>query len=222
YLGGAGYIAIAGFYKDLDDYVYSNDAFIADFSQFVDTELTPAQAAVLGTTLGTVSGPTNNGKGHIKGFEATLSMPLDVVNDALSGFGFIASGSFNDSAVYLGDNPDPITVPGLSKWIANTTVYFERSGFEARVSHRFRSSFLAEVQGISATRILRTSQAESIIDAQVGYRFQSGAMEGLHIFLQANNLTDEPFITFDAGDERRIIDYQSYGRTYLVGASYTF
>lgn len=222
YFGGAGYFAIAGFYKDLEDFVNPNDAFIADFSQFVASELTPAQQAQLGTTLGLVSGPTNNGSGHIKGAEATLSLPLEELSGALEGFGFIASGSFNDSKVILSTIPDPITVPGLSKWIANTTVYFERAGFEARLSHRYRSSFLAEVQGISATRILREARAESIIDAQIGYRFEGGPLEGLNVFVQGNNLTDEPFITFDGGDERRVIDYQSFGRTYLIGATYTF
>lgn len=222
YFGGAGYFALAGFYKDLNDFVNANDAFIADFSQFVDSELTPAEAAMLGTTLGRVAGPTNDGKGNIKGFEATLSLPLEEVAESLEGFGFIASGSYNDSKVKLGNIPDAITVPGLSKWIANTTVYFERDGFEARLSHRYRGKFLAEVQGISATRILREAKSESIIDAQLGYRFQQGPIEGLYVFVQGNNLTDEPFVTFEGGDERRVIDYQSFGRTYLVGASYTF
>ncbi|MFZ5617718.1 MAG: TonB-dependent receptor [Pseudomonadota bacterium] len=217
YFGGAGYFAIGAFYKDLQDYVNANDSFIADFSQFIPFELTPAEAAMLGTPLGLVTGPTNNGKGHIKGIEATLSVPFGD-----TGFGVIASGSFNDSKVLLGGSTVPITVPGLSKWIANTSVYFERGGFEARVSHRYRSDFLAEVSGISATRILRTAKSESIIDAQVGYRFGSGALEGLNVYVQGNNLTDEPFVTFDNGDARQVIDYQSYGRTYLVGLNYKF
>ncbi len=64
--------------------------------------------------------------------------------------------------------------------------------------------------------------AESIIDAQVGYEFQSGPAEGLSILAQVNNLTDEPFKTFENGDERRTIDFQKYGRTFLVGVNYRF
>ena len=67
------------------------------------------------------------------------------------------------------------TVPGLSKWVVNSTVYFEKSGFETRVSHRYRSSYLAEFIGISASRDFRQTLPEGIVDAQIGYRFQSGA-----------------------------------------------
>lgn len=221
YFSAAGYISIAGFYKNLQDFVNPNDAFLFDFSDFVDSSLTPAQQAQLGTTLGTVSGPTNRGDGNIRGVEASLSLPGELFSERLEGFGFLTSASYTDSKVLLGDSTDPITVPGLSKWVVNSTAYFERSGFEARISHRYRSSFLAEVSGISATRILRTSRSESIFDAQLGYTF-SGALEGLKVVLQANNLTDEPFVTVDSQDPRLVIDHQRYGRSYLIGASYTF
>jgi iron complex outermembrane receptor protein len=36
------------------------------------------------------------------------------------------------------------------------------------------------------------------------------------------NLTDEEFVTFGNEDDRQVIDYQRYGRTFLVGLSYTF
>ena len=42
------------------------------------------------------------------------------------------------------------------------------------------------------------------------------------LLAQALNVTDEEFVTFGGGDERQVIDYQRYGRTYLVGLSYTF
>lgn len=225
YFGGAGYISLAGFYKDLSDFVNPNDSFLYDFSQFVPLELTPAQQAMLGTPLGLISGPTNSGEGSIKGFEFAASVPFDLVTSALDGFGALTSVSFTDSEVTLSPRtgtPFTITVPGLSKWVVNSTLYFERAGFEARVSHRFRSDFLAEVSAISAQRTFRTANGESIIDAQVGYTFQNGPLEGVRLTAQGLNLTDEPFITFQNGDRRQIIDHQSFGRTYLVGASISF
>ena len=231
YFGGAGYISIAGFYKDLDDFVNPNDGFIFDFSDFVG-ELSAADQAALGTTLGFINGPSNNGFGSIKGFEASLSLPFEILSERLSPFGLLTSASFTDSKVtwFLESAPDTritVTVPGLSKWVVNSTAYFEAGGFEARVSHRYRSEFLAEVAAISATRSFRNAQPESIIDAQIGYQFQSGALEGLRITAQGLNLTDEPFITngFDSSlnnDTRQLIDHQRFGRTYLIGASMTF
>ncbi len=227
YFGGAGYVALAVFYKDLQDFVNENDDFFFDFSGFIESELTPEQAAMLPSSVGLISGPTNNGSGRIAGAEATVSLPLDLVAPALEGFGIITSGSFTDSEVTLTSRADPsfqevITVPGLSRWVVNSTLYYERGGFETRISHRFRTDFLAEVTGISATRVFRTSESESIIDAQIGYEFQGGPLEGVRLSVQGLNLTDEPFITFQQGDRRQLIDEQAFGRTYLFGVSYAF
>ncbi len=227
YFGGAGYISIAGFYKDLNDFVNPADGFLFDFADFVAGELTPAQAATLGTSVGFINGPTNNGFGSIKGIELGVSLPGELFSESLSPFGLVTSTSFTDSEVTLFLEVDPtvmatITVPGLSKWVVNSTLYYEQDGFEARVSHRYRSQFLAEVSAISAQRTFRDALGESIIDAQIGYQFQTGPLEGLRLTAQGLNLTDEPFVTTVFGEPRQVIDHQSFGRTYLIGASYTF
>ncbi len=220
YFGRRGYVSVAGFYKHLSSFVNPASAFLADFS-YLTAQLTPAQLAILGTTQGIVSGPTNNGSGNLYGIEATASVPLDILLPALEGFGVQTSASYTKSSIKFPGNAVAITVPGLSDWVVNSTVYYEKSGFEARVSHRFRNDFLAEVSGISATRILRGAKAESIIDAQIGYRFESGRLEGLALTFQALNLTDEPFVTYQ-GDRANVITHESYGRTYLIGATYRF
>jgi iron complex outermembrane recepter protein len=219
---GGGYVAFAGYYKKFHNFVNPNDAVLADFSAFVDSALTPAQQALLGTTQGIVSGPSNRGRGTLKGVEVSLSLPLDVVIPALDGFGILTSGSYTDSSVKLGSSVVPITVPGLSKWVVNSTLYFEKNGYQARVSHRYRAKFLAEVSGISATRILRSGKSESIFDAQIGYAFKEGPMEGVTVILQANNISNEPFVTFQGPDQRLVIDHQSFGRSFLFGVSYTY
>ena len=94
---------------------------------------------------------------------------------------------------------------------------------ESRVSARYRSSFIGEVSGFGGARVRRRARPETIIDAQIGYDFQPGsALEGLSIFVQGQNLTDEPFVTDDPRDSRAVIDYQVYGRRYLAGASFKF
>jgi len=217
---GVGYLALAGFYKDLQDFINPTDARLVDFSAFIDDFLTPEDQARLGTPLGLSSGPTNRGKGNIKGFEFTVSAPFSLFSEVLDGFGVISSVAYTDSKVLLGDDPNPISVPGLSDWVVNTTFYFEKSGFQARLGHRYRDSFLSEIFGLSATRITREAAGESVFDAQVSYEFKHGSLEGLTILLQANNLTDEPFVTFEQGNRGLVIDRQKFGRTYLLGASY--
>src|SRR3546814_9537317 len=113
---------------------------LVDFSQFVDEFLSPDEQAALGTTLGIASGPTNSGDGHIEGVEGTVSIPLDMLTPALSSFGLITSGSFTNSSVQLEPGESSITVPGLSRWVANSTFYFEESGFGARVRQDRKST----------------------------------------------------------------------------------
>src|SRR3546814_8451596 len=83
-----------------------------------------------------------------------------MLTPALSSFGLITSGSFTNSSVQLAPGESSITVPGLSRWVANSTFYFEDSGFGARISHRYRSKFLSEIFGLNATRTLRQARSE--------------------------------------------------------------
>lgn len=219
---GKGYVALAGFYKDLEDYVNPTSARLVDFSQFVDEFLSPEERAMLGTTQGIASGPTNSGSGWIAGGEATLSVPFDLLTPMLDGFGLISSVTYTDSSVKLAPGEAAITVPGLSEWVINNTFYYEKSGFSARLGHRYRDSFLSEIFGLSATRVTREAKSESVLDAQVSYELQSGSMKGLTFLAQANNLTDEPFTTFEQGDGRFVIDRQKFGVSFLFGVSYRF
>ncbi|MFX5268136.1 hypothetical protein ABTD02_18810, partial [Acinetobacter baumannii] len=82
------------------------------------------------------------------------------------------------------------------------TVYYEKNGFQARVNYRYRSSFLAEVAGLSANPTYRTARSEGILDAQIGYEFQEGFLKGFAILAQAKNLTDRPFVTYQNDDPR--------------------
>ncbi|HUL55190.1 MAG TPA: hypothetical protein VLT83_17435, partial [Opitutaceae bacterium] len=66
------------------------------------------------------------------------------------------------------------------------------------------------------------AQPEKIVDAQIGYSVQSGPLKGLSVYLQAYNLNDEPLITYNNGDPRQVINYQKYGASYSIGATYKF
>ena len=222
YFARGGYVSVAAYYKHLSNFVDSRDNFLFDFSSAL-TSLSPAQRAAVGTTIGTVSAPSNKGSGDLKGVELTLSLPLSNLTRALDGFGFIGSGSYTESAIKLASNPtQKITLPGLSDVVANGEVYFEKYGFQARVSYRYRSKFLGEVAGLSANPDFRQVKAEGILDAQIGYEFQNGFAKGLSVLFQAKNLTDRPFITYQNNDPRQVIDYQRYGRDYYLGLAYKF
>ena len=209
-----GYFSIAGFYKDLESFVFTRNQ-IFDFTGYPTGGVTPV------INQGVVSAPDNGEGGYISGVEFALSVPFDIVLPALEGFGMQASVSQTSSEIKPDGNA-ATPLPGLSETVANLTVYYEANGFQARVSNRYRSDFLGEVAGFGNGRTLRSVAAENVVDAQVGYEFQAGPLEGASVLFQVNNLTDEPFKTFQNGDERQVIDYQTYGRTFLIGLNYRY
>lgn len=216
YFGRRGYVSLAGFYKDLESYIYDQQQ-LTDFTGY---PITGGPEPVL--RQGFISTPQNGEGGVIQGVEFAVSVPFDLLWAPLEGFGVNFSASWTDSDIVPNPGNPSQPLPGLSENVSNLTVYYERDGFQARVSNRYRSEFLGELSGVGTDRIQRMVDAESVVDAQIGYEFQSGPLEGLSALFQVNNLTDEQFKTFENNDPRRVIDYQQYGRTYLVGINYRY
>lgn len=215
YFGAGAYASLGGFYKDIDNWIYRQDT-VFDFTGYA----TPGNVTPT-FNQGIVSQWQNGKGGKVYGFEGSFSLPFSAVIPALDGFGIMGSGSYTKSKVREG-GADPIAMPGLSRWVVNGSVYYEKAGFQLRASGRYRSSFLAEVSGLSLRRDLISARPEFVVDAQIGYTFQSGPLEGLGILLQGSNLTNEPFVTYYNGDVRQVRDYQNYGRNFMFGITYKF
>ncbi|NQZ90587.1 MAG: TonB-dependent receptor [Colwellia sp.] len=213
---GAGYFALAAFYKDLDSYVYN---------QPVETDFTGYDTGVLNPVFfkGFTNAPANGEGGTIKGLEASFSLSGELIADVLSGFGTVFSASYTESSI-LPNGPDaePSPLPGLSKNVYSATVYYEHDGFSARVSTRYRGRFIGELPNFAAERTLRQTEAETLVDAQISYAFNTGSLEGLTIMLQGINLTDEPYSAIVGEEQLAIVDRFSYGATYALAASYKF
>ncbi len=172
-----------------------------------------------------------SGKGHVQGTEFQASLPFHLLADELDGLGVIASATFMDGEINRTVVQDGVgveiveRVPGLSKESLQLTVYYERAGFEFRVSGRKRSSFLTEERGLSLALVPATDLGATLVDAQIGYDFgESGiaGLEGLSVRLQVQNLTDEDTVLTNGADARQIVRYQSFGTNYLLGVNYKF
>jgi iron complex outermembrane receptor protein len=113
-------------------------------------------------------------------------------------------------------------LPGLSRNVLNGTLYYEAGGFNARVSARHRSKFLAEAYGLSLSRQLTMAKSETILDAQISQDLTPYGIRGLTLYLQGSNLTDEPFIQYFNDDPTQFRHWHTYGRNYMAGATYKF
>lgn len=229
YFGARAYVAAAFYYKDLRTYIYTESRDGYDFSDLL-VDYVPGPGEPPTQSIGRFTAPYNGQGGSMQGLELTASLPLDLFSDALRGFGIVASASFNDSDITIPPPPNAsssvgsenIMLPGLSERVYNLTAYYERNGFEARVSQRRRSDFIGEIGNFDGDRSLRYVVGENITDAQVGYSFGEGhALGGLSLLFQVSNLTNESYRTY-AGTKDRPLEYIQWGRTYLLGLNYRF
>jgi len=221
YFGKRSYVALAYFKKDLKTFVY-NQSLQRDFS----TVPAPVGAVPPGFTVaptGTSTMPANGAGGIVEGTEFSLSLEGGLLHPALDGFGLMGSKSNTMSSLHEGNNVNN-PLDGLSGVVTNLTLYYEKAGFSARIGQRYRSPFQTTVRnqfGDSATAII---SSEAIVDAQLGYAFESGPYKGLSLLLQVNNLTDTPYKTSvsSATNGQLILPerYNTYGRQIMFGLNY--
>jgi iron complex outermembrane receptor protein len=218
YFGGSGFIALQLFYKKFTSFVADGRDDNFDFSAFpVPTGDVP------NSPIGRLNAPVNTDDGKMYGAELAFTLPFNVITDALDGFGVTGGAGYTKTRV-RDFNGDLTQIPGYSKYVANGTAFFEKWGFNARGSVRYRSSFLGDFTGFGGSPTRRIALKETIYDAQIGYDFQDGsALNGLSIYLQGQNLTDERFASINVNkNPTQIVDYQIYGRRFLAGATFKF
>jgi iron complex outermembrane receptor protein len=224
YFGNRAYVSAAIYWKDLKTYIF-NESTVEDFSDVPLPPVPPGDPSTYNQAsanrLGVSTLKSNGSGGYVKGIEFTASVPFSLFSDALDGFGFIASAAKNSSSITINGKETPI--PGLSTKVINSTLYYEKFGFSARVSNRYRDDFVGEVPAFDATLTLNNVSAESLVDAQIGYQFQGGVLQGLSVSLSGTNLTDEPFVLNNLDTTPyNLIKYQKYGAVYALAVSYVF
>ncbi len=215
YFGQSGVVSLQLFYKDIKSYI-DRTRLPFDFTGYpLPVGAPPA------TLIGSIEAPFNTGGGSLYGGELAITLPFSNISEALDGFGVTGGVGYTKTKIEDAQgNVDQI--PGYSKWVANGTAFFEKWGFNARGSVRYRSTFLGDFTGFGGSPTRRTALAEMIVDGQIGYDFQEGsALQGLSVYLQGQNLTDERFAAIGAS-RNQVIDYQIYGRRFLAGFTFKF
>jgi len=223
---GEGYVAVAGFYKDLETYIYDQTVRY-DFTTLLEN--TPPALfppGVTPQTEGDFTRPVNGSGGYVQGLELSASVPFNMFAESLDGFGAQFSYSYTDSDIAIQGSVSSIPIesiplPGLSQDVWNLTLYYENYGFAARINTRYRSEYIGEVTNFANDRGFRFVDSDQITDAQFSYSFGSGRLDGLQLLFQINNLTNEPYVAYSQ-DKTRVLDYQEYGTQYLLGVNYRY
>jgi iron complex outermembrane receptor protein len=230
YGGKASYFSVHGFYMWLDNYIYTQ-ALPVDFTGITPPpgDLATLQGECNGCTIsniGSVDAPANGQGGWLRGVEVSGAFEFGRLAQILDGFGATGSVSYTDYKLKKEATdklPDRV-LPGFSKWVYDATGYYEKNGFQARVSYRHRSKFKGEVIALFSNPGFPFIGSDSQMDAQVGYTFQPGSrLNGLGVVLQVGNVLNSPYRTYyNVNGVQTLETFEKYGRSWLLGASYHF
>lgn len=222
YLADASYVSLAIFYKDLETFIY-RETIPWDFSGYDNSsDIEPL------SPIGTFSTWKNGTGGYMRGLEGAMTLTGDLFTPVLTGFGVQLNASYTESSI----DPDgpggstTDTIPGLSKIVANATLFYERDGFGARLSERYRDDYRGEYGALFGQRTYRYTLSERQLDLQLSYDFQEGSRaQGLSLLFQIYNLNNEPFRTTVSDANGLLLtfpeEYTEYGRQYLLGFRYS-
>jgi iron complex outermembrane receptor protein len=156
--------------------------------------------------------------GYIRGIELGYTQIFSFLPDLWSGLGFDASYSHTESEIQqisqLGQQDLPISLPGLSENVLQTTLFWEYQGFETRLSVRYRDEFVSEQVAVESQTV--NYDGETVLDYQASYQVN----DNLGLVFQVNNLTDEPTKSY-FGETAQTGTLQYFGRQFFLGFTYS-
>lgn len=173
YFGNIGVASIGVFYKNLDNFIY--------------------RRTVNGTFRGIdnveISQAVNGEQADLLGLEMAFQRGLDFLPGILNGLGVYANYTYTWSEASLlgldGTDEDEVTtiaLPGQAEHVGNFALYYQKYGWNARISANFNGAYTTEIDGGDLYRIDDRIQWDLSVSKQIDRRF--------NVFLEAVNLTN--------------------------------
>jgi phosphoribosylformimino-5-aminoimidazole carboxamide ribotide isomerase len=224
-----GALAIAFWYKDIDNFVADSEEKDFDYAAAgITVPPTPEDKLLdendqpIDYVNGTYTRADNVADaGYMRGIEIGYTQTFSFLPSYFAGLGANVNFSYTQSEIEVpsqvpGEIGEPAPIEGLSPRVFSATVFYEWDDkFEARVSGRYRSAYLENQIAIGSEQSAYF-QEETIYSAQVSYN----VTEDLQLFVSGDNLTDEPNLSF-FGETSRTGTIQYFGRTVYFGVNYT-
>ncbi|MCD8540082.1 MAG: TonB-dependent receptor [Leadbetterella sp.] len=178
------------FYKALENVIYTARSF----------------QTISGTRY-RVSQPENSEKGWLLGFEAGISKRLSFLGGFWGGFGVEGNYTFTrsemDVPAYSEDANGNITVtktkealPSQPKHVFNTALFYENEKAMIRIAGNYKGAALAVVQGNPEN--YRWYDKNFTVDLSASYKVS----RKINLFLELNNLTNEPMKYYQGNSSR--------------------
>ncbi|WP_083537632.1 TonB-dependent receptor [Pseudoxanthomonas mexicana] len=203
YLRPLGLISAALFYKRIND-----PLFVASRNETV---------TVGGTNYTRkVTRAENGSSGMLRGAELTWQQTFDNLPGALSGLGVYANYTYAKSSAELPFGLGSTELPGTSRTNYNAALTYEKYGFNTRLAYNYRSQFIQSFD-ISNPALDVYWGARASLDFSASYSIN----KQWRLFAEVNNIGDTKQVRFQ-GTRNRVLEMESFGRSWLGGVSYKF
>jgi TonB-dependent receptor len=207
YLPNLGMVSLAGFYKNIDDFIFQQT--IEGASPYTDGD---GEAGDL-TTF-------NNGdSGDIYGIEIGYQQQFKFLPAPFDGFGFNTNVTFTDSEATVpptaGEPERDIPFIRQSDTIGNASLFYEKYGFSFRVAGSYRSDYLDELGETEVED--RYIDDHFQVDISTSYSFN----ENFTGYVDLVNVNEEPLRAY-WDKSGALSQYEEYGIKVKAGVKWTF
>lgn len=216
YDGDRGSLAIGAFYKDLESFITAETTPIPyNTTGYPLSLLTQGQSP---DVLVNFTRPVNGPGASIKGIEIAGKRDLDFLPAPFDRFGVLGNVTLVDgsSDVFYSGVPFELTLPNLSKFSSNATVYYETDDWGVRLTSAIRGRYRSGTGGNG--NIGEYFPTMYNYDASAYYNITPR----LKLTLEGINLSDQRLVQYADRDARRVMTNTVSGRTLLFGATMKF
>ncbi|REG91035.1 TonB-dependent receptor [Algoriphagus antarcticus] len=195
YFDNVGLMSLGGFYKDIDDFVYTITSQGYSDPQF-------------GSDL-QFSRPENGGTAKIYGLEASIQRQI------WKGIGVYLNYTYtNSSTTGIEDrDEDDIELPGTADNMFNASLSYENTRLVIRVSLNYASDYLDELGGDSFED--RYYDKQAFLDVNASYAITPK----WRVFFEGNNLTNQP-LRYYQGIKSRTMQAEYYSARFNFGLKF--
>lgn len=205
YFAKGGLLSVGVFAKFIKNPIYTQSYFV------LDTSYGGRDYAVL-----SFSQKANGTSADLIGLELAYRQQFDFLPGFLSGFGVEANMALIDSKLKVPGRADPAAFPEQSGLLYGAQLFYQKGPIEASVAYHNTGRALialgADAAGDQYNDDLRR------LDAKASFALT----DAIKLFVEAQNLTDEPTRQYQSNRRDWIIQNERYGRTFYAGASVRF
>jgi TonB-dependent receptor len=184
------------FYKKVSDYIGITS----------DSTTVNGRAATLTRSI-------NGEGGNVRGVELVAQHAFTGLPAPFDGLGVAANFSYNDSDIKEYTNDYPMV--GLMKRNGGLTLWYEKAGYEARLSANYHSAFVRMPRWTAGYMI------ENPAETYVSANFSKWLTPQLQLRLGLDNITNQKVVETQSNNPY-MQNVMEYGRRYNLGLSYKF